>query len=379
MYAERSATPDLAGRVACEWVHISETVGSRLVVPDACVDLIWGPEGLFVAGPDTGPMPAAVGPGEVLAGIRFRPGAAGGVFGLPLPELRDQRVALSDLPDVLTVTDALLPTTDVPHVLSLAELPAVLTHPGPRALDEAASHTLTLDGPTSPGAVFDGPAPRARAFAGSASVEEAFGPAPRRRGFTRSASGGEALDRPTSDGRALAGTASGGGAADRRGSRGRALTGSTSSGRAFDGSASHARGVYASARGDAVDVEARLDLMRAAVRSRLTRMGPGATDPAAPAIAAALRAGRSVAEVARDLGYSERQLHRRGLTAFGYAPKTLQRILRFQHALRLARAGVPLAEVAVTAGYADQAHLAHDVRRLSGVPMRSLLSPARAA
>ncbi|PZG02063.1 hypothetical protein C1J01_47675 [Nonomuraea aridisoli] len=119
--------------------------------------------------------------------------------------------------------------------------------------------------------------------------------------------------------------------------------------------------------------------MRAAVRSRLTRMGPDATDPAAPAIAAALRAGRSVAEVAWDLGYSERQLHRRSLTAFGYAPKTLQRILRFQHALRLARAGVPLAEAAVTAGYADQAHLAHDVRRLSGVPMRSLLSPARAA
>ncbi|SPL97454.1 Transcriptional regulator, AraC family [[Actinomadura] parvosata subsp. kistnae] len=80
-----------------------------------------------------------------------------------------------------------------------------------------------------------------------------------------------------------------------------------------------------------------------------------------------------MSEVAWHLGYSERQLQRRSVHAFGYAPKTLQRIVRFQRALRLARTGVPLAEVAVAAGYTDQAHLANDVKRLSGVQMSRLL------
>jgi AraC-like DNA-binding protein len=121
--------------------------------------------------------------------------------------------------------------------------------------------------------------------------------------------------------------------------------------------------------------EWRLEAMRSAVVGRLAQSG--SPDPETYAIAGALRAGQSVSEVAWDLGLSERQLHRRSVAAFGYAPKTLQRIVRFQRALRLARAGVPLAEVAVTAGYTDQAHLSHDVKRLSGVPMRHLVSPVR--
>jgi AraC-like DNA-binding protein len=48
-------------------------------------------------------------------------------------------------------------------------------------------------------------------------------------------------------------------------------------------------------------------------------------------------------------------------------------VLRFDRALALARAGTPLAEVAATAGYADQPHLAREVRALSGVPLRTLL------
>ncbi|TYB67386.1 helix-turn-helix domain-containing protein [Nonomuraea sp. PA05] len=121
-------------------------------------------------------------------------------------------------------------------------------------------------------------------------------------------------------------------------------------------------------------VEARLQLLQAAVARRLspTAAAPS-VDPAAPAIATALGEGRTVAEVAWDLGYSERQLHRRSLLAFGYAPKTLQRIIRFQHALRLARTGIPLAQVAITAGYTDQAHLSNDVKRLSGVQLSRLL------
>ncbi|MGI5283179.1 helix-turn-helix domain-containing protein [Nonomuraea polychroma] len=240
MYEERPPDPDLAGRVACVWHQVSESDTTHLVVPDACVDLIWGPEGLFVAGPDTGPMPTPMAAGDTFVGIRFMPGVAGDVFGVPIPELRDRRVPLSALP-------------------------------GGRGLPDL-------------------------------QIDESGAPEP---------------SRP----------------------------------------------------------ERRLEAMRAAVKRRLARSD--AADPAAPTIAGTLMTGRTVTEVAWDLGFSDRQLHRRTVAAFGYAPKTLQRIVRFQRALRLARAGMPLAEVAATSGYTDQSHLSHDVKRLSGVPMGRLVSPVR--
>ncbi|MFI6587211.1 helix-turn-helix domain-containing protein [Embleya sp. NPDC050493] len=94
----------------------------------------------------------------------------------------------------------------------------------------------------------------------------------------------------------------------------------------------------------------------------------------AGAVVGELRAGADVAAVAAGVNLSERQLHRRSLTAFGYGPKTLGRVLRLDRALDLARGGVPAARVAAVAGYADQAHFARDVKALAGVPLRTLLS-----
>jgi AraC-like DNA-binding protein len=99
-------------------------------------------------------------------------------------------------------------------------------------------------------------------------------------------------------------------------------------------------------------------------------------DPTAAAIARRLEfaAGAGVVStVAADVGVSERHLQRRCRTAFGYGPKTLHQVLRFQRALRLARAGRRLADVAAVVGYADQAHMARDTRRLAGVPLTELL------
>ena len=91
-----------------------------------------------------------------------------------------------------------------------------------------------------------------------------------------------------------------------------------------------------------------------------------------------LRAGRRVDATAGEVGLSARQLHRRCLTSFGYGPKTLGRILRFDRAVALARTGAALACVAATVGYADEAHLCREVRDLAGVPLTELLghSPA---
>ena len=96
-------------------------------------------------------------------------------------------------------------------------------------------------------------------------------------------------------------------------------------------------------------------------------------DPAMVAVTARARAGVAVDAIAVECGLSPRHLQRRCKTAFGYGPKTLTRILRLQKAVGLARAGRPFAEVSVTAGYADQAHLSRDVKALAGVPLGVLL------
>jgi AraC-like DNA-binding protein len=81
-----------------------------------------------------------------------------------------------------------------------------------------------------------------------------------------------------------------------------------------------------------------------------------------------------VQTLADRCGLSERSLHRRCTHALGYGPKTLDRILRFRRALRLASStGSGLADVAWRAGYADQAHLSNEVRRLAGTTPSELI------
>ncbi|WP_019202622.1 helix-turn-helix domain-containing protein [Tsukamurella sp. 1534] len=85
------------------------------------------------------------------------------------------------------------------------------------------------------------------------------------------------------------------------------------------------------------------------------------------AVAGRLAAGAPVAAVAAEAELGERALHRLARSSFGYGPKTLARILRFQRALAGIRTGVPLVEAAAAAGYADQAHLTREVRSLATV------------
>ena len=86
--------------------------------------------------------------------------------------------------------------------------------------------------------------------------------------------------------------------------------------------------------------------------------------------------------LADHLGLSTSQLRRRCLHAVGVSPKVLQRTLRFQGFLALAQAGATatgrrgadgMAGLAVDVGYADQAHLSRECRRLTGLTPRQLL------
>lgn len=109
-----------------------------------------------------------------------------------------------------------------------------------------------------------------------------------------------------------------------------------------------------------------------------------ASAPADPLVRAALagldRPHARVSSVAADLGVSARQLQRRVSHAVGYGPKMVARVLRFRRlqALSAARtvgsgrrplpAEASLAELALDAGYADQAHMTAEVTHLAGIP-----------
>jgi AraC-like DNA-binding protein len=236
-YREAAPPADLAQVVACLWTRHGGDGGTPTtrVVPDGCADLMWITDGgtarLVVAGPDTHAHLSTLGPDGAIAGLRFAPGAAADVLGVPLDAVRDARPDLADL-------------------WGLSEVQAV-----------------------------------AEAAAASAQPEHALAAAVARR----------IVDRPDS-----------------------------------------------------------------AMRRVATEL-------------AANRHPAPVRGLAAELGLSERQLHRRCAAAFGYGPKTLHRVLRFQSALALARAGLDLAWVAHECGYADQPHLARDVADLAGVSLTALL------
>jgi AraC-like DNA-binding protein len=203
--------------------------GEKRILPDGCMDLLWDGTSVSVAGPDTHAQLFRAAPGTAMTGLRFPPGLAPRVLGVPADTLTDQRVPL----------DALWPAARVRRV---TELVAASAAPG-RALEDVALRY-----------------------------------------------------RPEPD-----------------------------------------------------DDIALVD-----------------------AVAALARQGWASSSIAQHVGLSARQLQRRSVAAFGYGTKTLQRILRLQRALDLVRAGARAADSAARSGYADQAHLARDVKDLAGVPMTAL-------
>lgn len=228
MYQETAST--VSGAVLWRST-VSGPGGLVRVLPDGCIDLIWSTSrGLFVAGPDTAAQLEATVPGESFVGLRLPPGTGPAVLGVPAYELRDRRIALSEI--------------------------------WSGGLPDELEQRIAATGRPAP-------------------------------------------------------------------------------------------------------------LLEAVVAARLRRAG--GADPIAAVVTERLAAGQDVVATATAVSISPRQLHRRSRALFGYGPKTLARILRLRTALTLAGAGRPGAEVAVRAGYADQAHFAREVKRLAGVPLGTLL------
>lgn len=113
-------------------------------------------------------------------------------------------------------------------------------------------------------------------------------------------------------------------------------------------------------------------LLEDVVESRVRRL----PDPAVEAVVRLLAEPHAgVRTLAERIGLSERQLLRRCVASLGYGPKTLERILRFQRFLGLARTRQQgLAELAAEAGYADQPHLTRECVRLGSATPAALLA-----
>ncbi|MGC4942641.1 AraC family transcriptional regulator [Kribbella sp. DT2] len=96
------------------------------------------------------------------------------------------------------------------------------------------------------------------------------------------------------------------------------------------------------------------------------------------AVAAARKLAEPAAKVstaAADLGISERQLNRRLQSSVGYGPKMLARVARLRR-LIAEPGGDGLAARAFSAGYASQAHMNDEVRRLTGLTPVQFLKDA---
>lgn len=150
------APPDaLNSALVCLWVRVVPPEGTTptLVLPDACVDLIWQQgRGAYIAGPDTGPVPTPLPPGAILVGARFRPGAGGPALGIPLKELLNRRVDLLHLrpelarlfPTAVTPSKALrLVTTTAAHLINEGP-PDVLVCQASRLLAQPQAHVEAL-------------------------------------------------------------------------------------------------------------------------------------------------------------------------------------------------------------------------------------------
>jgi AraC-like DNA-binding protein len=119
----------------------------------------------------------------------------------------------------------------------------------------------------------------------------------------------------------------------------------------------------------APDTETRFDLLESALLHRLAR-------PLAhhPAVGFALREfhrpdNGAVAAVREQTGLSERRFIELFRQQVGLPPKLYCRVRRFQRAIRRVahERAIDWADVAISSGYFDQAHLIHDFRAISGL------------
>ncbi|MGW1777162.1 helix-turn-helix domain-containing protein [Streptomyces sp. NPDC002104] len=96
--------------------------------------------------------------------------------------------------------------------------------------------------------------------------------------------------------------------------------------------------------------------------------GPAGAPEVAGALAGLWGGTRSLTRVSAATGWSARTVRARFREQVGLSPKSMARVFRLQHALRMLAAGTAAAQVAAACGYHDQAHLSREVKAMTGLP-----------
>ncbi|MGD9476469.1 helix-turn-helix domain-containing protein [Shinella sp. G-2] len=99
-YREFAVSPAISGAVRCVWMHRapdSPPTARVAVVPDGCVDLLWTEGGFLLAGPDRVAAYPRLRSGQVILGLRLRPGIARSLLRCDLDQLTGTVVALGDI------------------------------------------------------------------------------------------------------------------------------------------------------------------------------------------------------------------------------------------------------------------------------------------
>jgi len=127
-YREFRPPAMLSDLIECAWV-VDGAPGPVRVLPDGCMDLMRMDGRIIVAGPDTSASVTGR-DADPFVGLRFHPGVLPRLLGVPASELRNTRVALSEV-------------RPVPHRMrSLVQLTTDLASDGPRP--ETAPWSLPL-------------------------------------------------------------------------------------------------------------------------------------------------------------------------------------------------------------------------------------------
>lgn len=116
------------------------------------------------------------------------------------------------------------------------------------------------------------------------------------------------------------------------------------------------------------DWQRRFLLLDAFVRHRLAT-GPRVSGPVLHAwrLLARSRGTARIADIAAELDWSRKHLARRFAAEVGHRPKAVARIMRVTHAMDIGLAARPdWADIAVAAGFSDQAHMIREFRDLTG-------------
>jgi AraC-like DNA-binding protein len=88
--------------------------------------------------------------------------------------------------------------------------------------------------------------------------------------------------------------------------------------------------------------------------------------------------GSQISGLVADFGGSRSAFWRSTRSALGMSAQHYLMLRRFEHAFALLEAGIPIAQVAALAGYADQSHLHRDVSRFAKVTPGRLVSSSDA-